>query len=45
MDTMVVITQHIGKTGDYLDWNPSPFVFEDSFKRTLNQGLRMALYE
>lgn len=42
---MVVITQCIGKPRDYLDWNPSPPVSEDSFKRTLKQGLGMSLDE
>lgn len=42
---MVVITQYMGKPGDYLDQNPSPPVFEDSFKRTLKQGLGMSLEE
>lgn len=33
-----------GKPGDYMDWNNNP-VSEDSFKRTLKQGLGMSLDE
>lgn len=36
---------NVGKPGHYLDWNPSPPVFENLFKRTLKQGLGMSLDE